>query len=650
MKIFIITSLLLFVISATETESAETARRGNENNKNNKSNLAVMLAYKPKSEIRVRDENNKSWTYRMANDKKSASDEALNEKLMKLLTEQKLAKMQSKRDTSSSEENNDHEDDNVSENDAKIVEVNNNSNDNDDKKSCYRNTYKNVLRAFEDALKSQIENYKKCVCQKTTTTTTTTTTTEKSTTENVLSSESNESGDYDNLPGRSATDSDEALKLGNQNELALAAGNKNDYICIHKQYAFMLNKLLKKFKCSNSSGSSQPNSNNEPLNLNADNDARDDDEERSGKVNKRHNNNNNNANANVPNIKSNEFDESIELNVNDIMPKPTKLSKAITESRRDTAMSDDLRNQILGVLKEHFKLKKQQAKSTTTTTTTSTTVPSTIAPRIIVNDEIDSEEEFLNKLKKLFKEFEDETDQAQQESFQVSTRSHIEPKTSVPSQKPHASESNGKSSRSKLQRQQQRSGKSNNAENSHHKHASDHLKRSSRHSVVGENSNESAELSIKLKNAKYDAAGHSKSEKRLREIAANLPKKSASSSSKNSNKHASTTADAKRKSSKRNSNESVELKGSRTAPESHQLKNSPRHPSTKSTKSSGSNDNKYSYRTATRNIAEGNRVVAEEKTEKAVHDAENTSAHDDDRIASDLAQAISDLARKYLKV
>lgn len=225
MKIFVgnFSLFLLISLCVAAIDSAQPILR-----RSDAKNRAVLLAYKPNSEIQTKDENNKSWTYKIPGNELNASEE-LNQKLMELFVKQKLENMQkNKRENhkrqvvSTSSESHEEIDE------AKVVEVKN-----EDKKTCYKNTYKNVLNAFEDALKSQITNYKKCVCQKkisTTTSTTTTTTTE------APVEESHET----ELEGRS---------FGGTDELDAAIDHPNDVICFHKQYAFMLNKLLDTIPC-----------------------------------------------------------------------------------------------------------------------------------------------------------------------------------------------------------------------------------------------------------------------------------------------------------------------------------------------------------------------------------------------------------------
>ena len=173
MKFFIINLLIVILIITTEAESARIRRN---EGKNKKSNLAVMLAYKPNSEIRTKDENDNTWTYRIKEEESGeGSQEELNKKLLEILVKQKFGKYENKTSNKKRQVLSSFESDEDTINDAKIVEL---KNDN----SCYKNTYKNVLNAFEEALKSQIQSYKKCVCQRkqttTTSTTTTTTTTE----------------------------------------------------------------------------------------------------------------------------------------------------------------------------------------------------------------------------------------------------------------------------------------------------------------------------------------------------------------------------------------------------------------------------------------------------------------------------------------
>jgi hypothetical protein len=521
MKVLIVISLLVLAISNVQCDKNRSYK-----------NLAVMLAYKPNSEITTKDENNKRWTYKV-NNKSDEEDKDLNEKLMELLRKQKLAKYinelsdkttvkreNQKRDAASSslcEASNEDIDD------AKIVELNK------EKHSCYKNTYQNVLNAFEEALKSQIKSYKKCVCEKKPTTTSSTTTT--TTTEAPKSDEDDESVLQLRLDAEDdeSNENGESIKLGNERELDSAAHHPDDIICFHKQYAFMLNKLLDRIPCERKSGSNLPSSI---------------DEYNGGDTNVRSERNN------VP-ISSSL--ESIELDVSSI---PHKAAAKSADSE------DDLREQILAVLKEHLNGKKVESGKKKTTTTTTTTTSTT--PAYESSEGASNEEEFLSKLKRLFQQLEDD-----EQSFPVSNgKSNADSATPV---SPHKSQKKSKGI--------------NEIANGGGKQLGRKARKSP--SVVSENSDESTEVSIKLKNARQQFQKQHFQPK----------------------------------------------EGARENPKSA--------PKAKST----------SYRTAARAAASESKRVndsaeAKEAPKKSL--AEGPSAHDDSRLANDLAKALSDYARKYL--
>lgn len=320
MKIFVGNFSLFLIISLSIAliDSAQPSMRRSEAKK------AVLLAYKPNSEIQTKDENNKSWTYKIPGNELNASEE-LNRKLMELFVEQKLKNMpKNKRDNhmrqtvSTSSESIEEIDD------AKVVEVKN-----EDKKTCYKNTYKNVLNAFEDALKSQIHNYKKCACQKKLSTTTSTTTT---TTTTEAPSEESPEADFE---GRS---------LGNAGELEAAIDHPDDVVCFHKQYAFMLNKLLDTIPCKKAEIISPA-----------------DDGEYHGETKSR-----------------NERQSPRQNNIDE---------------------NDGLKDQIKAIMKEYLSTKK-----VTTTTTSTTTTPKPMS--MSIEDEISDEEKFFEKLRRLFQQLE----------------------------------------------------------------------------------------------------------------------------------------------------------------------------------------------------------------------------------------------------
>lgn len=541
MKVLIITSLVLIVISAAY--SAQPSRRNDKN-----SNLAVMLAYRPKSEIRTKDDNNKSWNYRISDDKSASNEEVLNKKLMDLLTKDNLAKYfddfnnkevkNNKRSTVSSCSSSNESTESID--DAKIVEIKKHR---EDKESCYKDTYRNVLNAFEEALRSQIQDYKKCVCQKkhqaTTTTTTTSTTTE-------APQESDE-----NIEGNSGRAFDDnSILLGNETEIASAIDHTEDIICFHKQYAFMLKKLLDQLKCNQSKSPLQPKlvspSSIEEFN-----------NEEGNKRNERHN------------VQSNES-ESIELDVSKITQKPTtKQNNKLNREKIDS--EDDLKELILGVLKEHLKLKEEKVMKKITTTT-----PITIEES---DEDVDNHEKFIEKLKQLFQDLESE-----ENSFPVQSRKFNDDSTASMSSRKSTKKSNVKPAifdqTDELRKYKQSKSR---------KNLTNEIPR---RSTVSEDSDESTETTFKTKNSKLEKQ-YLKAKEYLRE------------QSKISSRLSSTSDDKLRK----------------------------------------------SYRTAARseNNERNHNSYEEHATKETPKKSKNSSTLNDDRLANDLAKAISDLARKYIK-
>lgn len=364
MKFFTVNMVILILIVAIEAESARIRR--NEGSKK-KSNLAVMLAYKPNSEIRTKDDHVNTWTtYRVKNENdRNVSEEELNKKLLDILVKQKFgnyeAKTINKKRHISSCESNETIDD------AKVVEV---------KKDCYKNTYKNVLNAFEEALKSQIQSYKKCVCQKKHSTTTTTTSTSTI------------------APRAASSEEEKNVNLNNDQELALAIDNSNDVICFHKQYAFMLEKLLDQIpKCQEEQQQQMQ------LDL----------EVFGGDAKKRK------ERHNVKEINASESSEN----------------------------AAELKDQIMDILKEYLSAKKREnVKAPTTTTTTQLPLSK------IESEENLNEEKFFEKLRNLFHQLESDD-----ETFPVpknNRSTHIESAASVSSSKfPKKSSNDAKARKSR---------------------------------------------------------------------------------------------------------------------------------------------------------------------------------------------------------
>lgn len=457
MNILIAFSAIVFL--AITAESAQPMQRGDKN-----SNLAVMLPYRPNSEIRTRDmKSNKSWTYKIADseEEESSENENVNKKLLEALIKDKLVKrfeMDDRRTVKRENKHLDHSESHESHeniDEAKVVEV--------DKKVCYKNTYKNVLSAFEEALKSQIDNYKKCVCQKkkNVTTTTTTTTTEASTTESVknvhqrdMSSEEEESNHHD-----------DKVSINNEEAIEVALDHKDDIICFHRQYAFMLNKLLDHIPCKKNKRAENPIAV----------------EKFNGKTVKRAERNNNV----IEEYQDLEGDsESVEINVAEITsakPKMTttvKPAKKILKAKNEKIDQEKMNEQILAILKEHLSssttekvVEKPQKKLRETPKKQQQTSPKKITIKARQMEEEDEEEkseefsqqQFVAQLQELFQKYQVTPD----ETFPLqSGERHAESTSSLPPRKP--------------------------------------AKKSPIKNTVNEGSDESTEASIKLKNRKLE--------------------------------------------------------------------------------------------------------------------------------------------------
>lgn len=384
MKVFIVISLTILLSLCVE--SAQPIKRGDSKN----SNLAVVLAYRPNTEIRTRDKtSNKSWTYDIDNE----SAETVNEELLEALIQDRFAKRFMtddkkfvKRENAKDDSHETHEDVDVNE-PIEIV----------DKKACYKNTYQNVLTAFESALKSQIDNYKKCVCQKKTTTTTTTTTTTEAPTPAPR-----------NL-------SEEKLDLGNEETILSAMNNRDDIICFHKQHAFMLNKLLDKIPCKENAAAPDQT----------------DLKEFKGATKKRAERNN------IPRHHESES-ESVEIDVSELTPRPqsttSKPSKAATAKGSKKSVDEDennLNEKILAFLKDHMGAGKDE-KTVQKKSTKVQTAPKKIKikPRQVEQIEEESEEishqVFLEQLQEMIAKYQPESD----ETFPLQSGEHSAESTS----------------------------------------------------------------------------------------------------------------------------------------------------------------------------------------------------------------------------
>ncbi|CRK91087.1 CLUMA_CG004775, isoform A [Clunio marinus] len=414
MKLIVIFSLVV-LFSSLNANSAEVIKRSNDK----KDNLAVMLTYRPNSEIRTRDKvTNKSWTYKL---NEEDSDEGINQQLLDALIKEKFAKRYRpdldkrtvKRENPSDDEFDEDSSDQVD--DAKIVEVENGN----DKKTCYKSTYKNVLDAFESALKSQIDNYKKCVCQKKSTTTTTTTT---STTPSPESSEFNARALVSTEEDHDEEDEEKEHKIlndNNENELKAAINHKDDIVCFHRQYAFMLTKLLDRIPCDAAKKKQQMNPSMLP--------------EFSRGSKKRHErqqhiNEDNSMEEDIATVKQS--------------AKTAKKSVKLNKTKTDT---DKLNEQILAVLKEHLGLKKNE-KSIVKKSSKKQISPKKITIKTKefkkdneedFDDEDDfendfSQKQFLDKLKEVFNKYQSKTD----DTFPMQSGEHSDESTSsMPVQK-----------------------------------------------------------------------------------------------------------------------------------------------------------------------------------------------------------------------
>lgn len=516
-------------------EAAQPMKRGDKN-----SNLAVMLAYRPNSEIQMKDKHNKSWTYKIQDDDESA--ENINEQLLEALIKENFAKrfnpnaiddrrtvkrenkftLAERRKRQESESHESHEID-----DAKIVEVGSE----DDKKTCYKNTYKNVLNAFETALKSQIENYKKCVCQKKTTTTTTTT--EAPTTESEMTGKNTSDEDDDNK------------RFNNPTAIASALDHTDDIICFHKQYAFMLNNLLDRIPCDSKKDRVTPVNNPS------------DDEHFKGESVKRAERNNKNFIAEYQDLEADS--ESVEIDVSELTPKPksTTTSKPIKKVSKAKKSEDDqskMNQRILAILNEVMESKNADEAASKKPEKKQKVAPKKItikAKRVAQSEESEeetnmpeeseefSQQQFVKQLRELFQKYQVDSD----ETFPVQSEERFaESTTSVPARK------------------------------STKKPA---VKIAVTQNTVAESSDESAEISAKLKNRKLEKERH-----QLRE---NSRKSTASRSNIAAINHNAIDSDSKPKKSYRNSprtdderNHSAEIENVPTAKKSQRASKSSR--------------------------------------------------------------------------
>ena len=257
MKVLIVFTVIVF-LAASESAQPKHA------SKNEK--LAVLIPYRENSEIQSKDlMNKKSWTYKVSGKK---SNENIGNDLLESMIMKKVMRKYSEIEDKKTVKRDNNQDNNENSNsedcdDAKVVAI--------EKKTCYKNTYKNVLSAFEEALKSQIESYKKCVCQKKKQSKSTNIT-EVSTTESSVRPKDFEDEEYEENYGvetaqpdnndsneKAAHPDNTNLNVSNSDLLVQQALNhQEDIICFHRQYAFMLNKLLDQIPCKKHKRSETP--------------------------------------------------------------------------------------------------------------------------------------------------------------------------------------------------------------------------------------------------------------------------------------------------------------------------------------------------------------------------------------------------------
>lgn len=413
-------SLLLLICCCYFVDSAQV-KRGEKNN------LSVMLAYKPNTEIRTRDlDNDKTWTYLMNNDDDQYK---INEKLLETLIKERFAERSNdiddrktvKRENplqhdDESDDSHSHSHEDIEP--ASIVQVAQES----DKKTCYKNTYKNVLSAFEEALKSQIESYKKCVCQnkKPTTTTTTTTTTSAPTIPDNSNFER-----FDNEDEEEDEHHDEKrfkISIDNENAIAKALDHKDDIICFHRQYAFMLNNLLDRIPCGSKKVKIEENHSNDPVKM----------KQLQGPAVKRAERHNNY----IEEYRDLEDEsESVEMNISDVTRKPKSKGNKSMKSEKKTDDQDKLNDQILAILKQHLEAKNETPKN----------IIQEQAPKKITikqkqveipqedSEEISSEQKmFMQQLQELFNKYQ----VASEETFPLQSGEHsTKSTTSMPIRK-----------------------------------------------------------------------------------------------------------------------------------------------------------------------------------------------------------------------
>lgn len=431
--------LMAFSLVILSALSAESAQRVDKN-----TNLAVMLAYRPNSEIRMRDKN-QSWVYKIGAE--SESHENINAELLEELIKERYAQRVGEERKTVKREN-------VCENcggsteeseeidDAKVVQIDSQN------ATCKQNVYNKVLSELQKALKSEIKNYKKCVCQKKTTPVPTTEAPEDEDAQGGSKLGSREI----NLDNED--DGDLGAAVNNEQELEDALKNKGkDVICFPRQYAFMLNKLLKRVPC-NKTDDVNPRHEQKPMKVDITPEYQQEDVEESPRAERN-------------NKKYVEDSESYEIDVSDfkpsskpitarpktttLRPKTTTQKPRVTKPTRKSFESktqvedqpepekDNLSERILAIIKEH-EAKQQKPVSSKKKRHQSPPKKIVVKPKEIPVEEEKStedfeefsEQQFAAKLQELFKKYQIKSD----ETFPVQSGENSAQSTSpVPSRK-----------------------------------------------------------------------------------------------------------------------------------------------------------------------------------------------------------------------
>lgn len=346
MKIFV--TFLSMILVGLCAEAAQPMKRGDKN-------VAVLIPYRTNREIQRKHKTSEE-----------INPEHVNEQLLELLVKERLGK----RFNANIDDKRDHKKRDCDLSDSQEIDDSKNGNE---KKTCYKNTYKKVLEAFEAALKSQIESYKKCVCQKKTPTTTTTTTTTEAPMDPNLEAR-NMSGD----------DSHEVFHH-NHEALSNAVNDTDDLICFHKKYAFMLRKLLNLIPCNSKTANPTENENFKGHTV---------------KRAERHNN----IVRDYQDIE--DSSESHEIDISEIKQKPkVTTSKPVKKEVED----ENLEEKILAFLKDRLSSKNKRSEKSPKKIIIK---PKKIAQSEEINESEEfSQQQFMKKLEKLFQKYQVESDE-----------------------------------------------------------------------------------------------------------------------------------------------------------------------------------------------------------------------------------------------